>query len=113
LEIEQNTGVSMDERGREIVRQEIRKAAREYEAIRGSGIRLSSPETAETIAMHSAKRIVEAVKSSAKVHDRLITTHGEQMNDESKRKLLASRGLLGAIETSARQPVKMLTGKKV
>lgn len=112
VELEQQTGVKMDRRGRALAVRMVRRLGREYEALPATGIRLSSPDNALLIAEHANHKIVRAINGASRVASRLVTLHAAEMNDDDRQRLIRNRGLLGALQASAGDAVKMLLPKK-
>jgi hypothetical protein len=103
IRIEADTDVKMDARGKELARRALKRAKRPYEAVRGDGLRLSSPENAITIARGKLLRIDGAVKVADNTQRELQKRHLPQMSPDDQRKMLMVAGLFGAIRTIAKE----------
>lgn len=104
IRIEADTHLSMDVRGpgRANARRALRLLKRPYEAIVGSGIRLSAPDSAMTIVRSRFVRIDGAVKVADRTQRELSTRHLEQMHADDKRRMLVAAGFFGAIRAFAK-----------
>ena len=75
LEIEQQTGVSMDISGKAKLREAVKKCHRRYEIISGLGIILDSKQNTSRIADRSVRSIVNEVRRGKDTFDILATRH--------------------------------------
>jgi len=105
IRIEHDTGYSMaiPGRGRDLVRYALRKLKRPYEAVRGTGVRLSAPASAVTILNGKFIRIDGAVKVAARTQNHLAKRHLEQMSGEDQRKMIIAAGFFGAVRTISKE----------
>jgi len=100
LRIEADTGVKMAKHGRSLARRALRN--RPYESICGQGIRLSSAESALSIAHGRLVRIDQSVRRADKVQQELQTRHLNEMKVGEQQRLLMLASFFGAIRTVAK-----------
>jgi hypothetical protein len=111
LEIEQATGVKMNTRGKRMVVDVIRRTLnREVAVTRGTGITLSSKDSAVEHARAAVAKIIGATTRAFGVTRRLVDRHAEAMEQKDKERLISTRGMLGAVLTCSNDGVKMLKG---
>lgn len=110
IRFEADLNITMDDAGRNIVRDALRKAKRPYESIRGEGIRLSSPERAMAILGQRFVRIDNTVRSADRTQRALQARHLESMKPSEQQKMLAAAGFFGTIRAFAADARKKLTG---
>lgn len=105
------TGVRMTAKGKDLARRALRRIKRPYEALRGVGVRLSSPVTAMTIVRGNMMRVDGAMRVAAKTQKQLQARHLEKMSGDDQRRMLVAAGFFGALRafaTDARE--KLLKG---
>lgn len=98
--ISQNTGIIMNEQGKQYVRSALRSLKREYASIHGIGIELSSPLNATGLVNHRLIKIDNAVKRGEKTANRCMHFLSDMTEKDSKQLLLIS-SVFGAIRASA------------
>lgn len=98
LDIEQATGVKMDPPGRNRVRVVLNSLKRPFESIRGSGIRLSSPNTINTIVAGRGKSVGNAIKRWSKTIKHGTVRHLSAMEGDDKDRLINAASFAGALE---------------
>lgn len=105
MRVEADTQISMDLKGngRDLARRALLKLKRPYEAVRGVGVRLSSPENAIAILKGRFVRIDTAVLRADKTQQRLTDRHLEQMTPRDQRAMIIAAGFFGAVRTIANQ----------
>jgi hypothetical protein len=110
LEIEQQTGVKMDDRGRKLVRHVARKLNRVYRAIPGYGFELSSAGNALDIAHVRNVRVRNEVDRASSTITNLLSRHGEQMTQDARNRLLQCDSFYRTLQLSASlaKPVPVL-----
>uniref|UniRef100_A0A6M3L492 Uncharacterized protein n=1 Tax=viral metagenome TaxID=1070528 RepID=A0A6M3L492_9ZZZZ len=101
LEIEQATGIDMNERGKQILRRGIKRARREYSTIRGYGIKLACPETTLPILSGKIIKIDRCVKRAEKTHHTLQEQFFSQLSPEEQKQILFAGAVFGAIRIAA------------
>lgn len=101
MRIEADTGIAMDLRGKGLARTALKKLRRPYEALRGQGLRLSSPESAIVIMGGKFGRIDNAVRRADRTRACLQDRHLAQMNQRDQSKMLTLAGFFGAVRAFA------------
>ncbi len=109
LRIEADTGIKMDWKGRGLARRALGKLKRPYAALRGEGLRLSSPENATEIMNGRFIRIDGAVKRADKTREHIVHRHFEKMPAQEQQRMLVLAGFFGAVRAFAKEAsVKLL-----
>ena len=113
LQVEHETDIKMDPKGRDLVRYVVRKRLkREYDTDIGTGIVLSSPQNGLGIVLRACERIGGAIKGAAKKHRRVADRHLPEMSTADQQQMLQLRGFTGTLATFAKENrVKRLGGK--
>lgn len=110
MRIESDTGVTMDYRGKGLARSALRKLRRPYEALRGHGLKMSSPDSAITIMGGKFVRIDAAVRRADRTRACLQDRHLVQMSHKDQAKMLALAGFFGAVRAFASEAGQRLKG---
>lgn len=98
MRVEHDSGVKMDYAGRALARLALKRLRRPYEAIRGTGIRLSSATNAVTILAGRFARVETAIQKTDRVREALETRHFAQMNEGDQKKMLLAKSFFGALK---------------
>lgn len=99
-DVEKNTKVKMNEKGKQYLRSALRSLGREYACIIGYGIELESPENAINLVGHRLIKIDNAVKRGEKTANNVMKFMND-MSDTDKKKVLFCASVFGAIRASA------------
>jgi hypothetical protein len=102
LRVEAETGVTMDEHGKPLVRRALKKLGRPYASVRGVGLRMSSAENALSIVQGGFVRVDNALRRTDKTREVLAARHLDQMTPGDQQKMLVLAGFFGAVRTFAR-----------
>lgn len=111
LAIEHETGVPMNETGKQLARSALRKNARPYEAVRGIGVRLSAPQSALSIMGSRFLRIDNSVRRADKTRQQLTERHLEQMPSQDQQKMLTLAAFFGTVRAFAKEASKRVLGR--
>lgn len=103
IAIEHQAGVPMDEHGKGLAREALRKIGRPYEALRGEGVRLSAPETSTRIMSRSFTRIDNSVRRAERTRKHLASRHLLAMTEIDKQKMTVLAGFFGTVRAFAKQ----------
>lgn len=101
ITIEHETGVNMDQRGKQTLRRSIKRAKKEFSTIYNYGIKLASPETALSILSNKIIRIDNSVKRAEKTQLNLKKQFFHQLTAEEKKQILFAGAVFGAIRVAA------------
>jgi len=111
LTIQRETGITMDQRGRSLFRSALKGVGRVGETIRGTGIRLSSKDTAITIVGSGFQSIHNAAKRAHKTHGALSVRHLTAMDPTDQSRMILAGSFLGAIVGNVTDAAKALPEK--
>jgi len=111
VRIEDDTSIKMDTIGRSMVRRALSKMKRPYEALRGTGVRLSSADSALPIMKGRFGRIDNAVRRADRTRNHLADRHTEQMNARDRDKMTTLAGFFGAVRAFAAEASTKLLKK--
>ena len=97
------TGIEMDERGRNMVRLVLRKLRGRggYASVRGEGIILSAPHNSLGIVNEHGRRVGRAIRNWSKTVENARDRYLDQMTNEDKQQILARVAFVGALKTMA------------
>ena len=98
--IEADLNIKMDYTGKQHMRSALRSLQREYAAIRGYGIELSSPANATSLVSHRLIKIDNAVKRGERAAKRCMHFIDDMTAEDSKNMLFVTSAF-GAIRASA------------
>lgn len=101
-EIEQNTGVKMNNAGKSYLRTALHRLNLEYSCVRGEGIKLADAANALTIVVDRVGRIDRAIKRGDRTNNNLISQFYNDMNDDDKKRILFVGSAYGALRNAAR-----------
>ena len=101
-EIEQQTGVAMNVRGKCILRSALRSLKREYHCDRGNGIELENPANAMVLVTGRVKRVNGSLRRADKTVTRMAERYMEKLPKDDRDRLLATASLFGAIKAMAK-----------
>lgn len=103
LLIESETGVPMDDKGRDMARQALRKTKGHgsYGSVRGEGVILASPTNALGIVNEHGRRVGGAIKRWGKTVENTRQRFLEAMSREDQQQLLGRVAFVGALKTMA------------
>lgn len=111
-EIEQETGVLMDYRGKGFIKTALNRLDKEYTTRKGQGIELASAENGMSIVINRLVRINNAVKRGDKTTRNIQNEFLMQMSDQDKKRVLFCASVFGAIRLAAEQGRVMFAKKK-
>lgn len=97
VEIEQGTGIKMDRRGQPLVRAVLKETGREYLALPGHGIEMSSPDNALDIVAGRLRRVDNALSVATKVTANVVSQHLEAMPSDRRQEILRTQALLSTL----------------
>lgn len=110
VEIEQQTGLSMSVKSghRQVLRRalnKVRKRGNWYILRKDEAIRLSSPDNALDIARDNGLKVIRVTGDVMRRNTHLITKHGDAMQENEKREVLAITGFVGAYRLALAEKV--------
>jgi len=108
VKIEHETGVAMNEHGRALAREALRKLRRPYIPIRGDGIRLSAPDNALDIMGSRFKAIDRKVRHADTTRTQLSDRHMPAMDEVTQQKMNALAGFFGTVRAIAKSADKLV-----
>lgn len=116
IRIEADTGIKMDQDGRDLFRAALRRIGRQdYERQIGVGVRLSTADTTLQIMGAKVKSAYEAAKRVEKAGKRLEERHRDQFTAAQAQGLQLVRATIGALRavvSSSRDVAKLPAGQK-
>jgi len=101
LKIEKDTGIKMDERGKQHLRSALHRAKIEYSSIRSYGVKLADPETTMGILSHRLTKIDKSVKRADKTQKNLQQKFFSELPVQEQRDILYIGSVFGAISAAA------------
>jgi hypothetical protein len=101
LELEQSTGVKMDDRGRDLFRLACSRLKRPYKANPGNGVEMSSSTNALDIVADKTKRVTSALETARETTDQVAGRHLDQMDGEARKKIEHHRAVFATIGLSS------------
>lgn len=96
-EIEKETGVSMDTRGKGFMRTALHRLKLEYSCIRGQGIELCSEINATSMIANKVIRVDHAVRRAEKTTRNVTTQFYNKLSEQDKRHVNVVASIFGAL----------------
>lgn len=112
-QIEQQTGVAMDNKGKKFLGTALKRLKLEKETIYGQGIVLSSPHNATRIVTHRLVKVDNAVKRAEKTHKNINSKFYNELNPEEQKKMTYIGAAFGAIRVAADMHKKYIVSQKI
>jgi len=110
--IEHDSGVKMNERGKQYLRTACKRAKIEYSSIRGVGIKLADPRTTMQILSHRLIKVDNSVKRADKSHKNLQEKFFSQLTIKEQKDRLYIGSVFGAIRAASNN-AKLIYGKNI
>jgi hypothetical protein len=101
FQIETETKIKMNERGKNFLRTALKRAKREYSSIHGHGIKLANASLVVPILSHKFKKIDRAVHRADKSHRNLQEQFFDQLDPVHQKQVLFAGAVFGAIRIAA------------
>jgi hypothetical protein len=101
LELEQATGVKMDDRGKALLRQQLDRINRPYLSLHGDGIELSCPTNAEEIVGRHTLRLKNAFTSAKETTDVVMVRHGKELASDVLARLTHKQAMFATLDLTA------------
>lgn len=101
-EIEQNTGVRMDNRGRAYLRTALNRRNIEVSVVPGMGYEIACEKTAMSILGQKIVRIDSAIKRGKKTHKRIFSQFYEKLDELEKKKVNFIGAAFAALSLASR-----------
>lgn len=101
LKIHNETGINMDEKGKQRLRSALKRAKLEYSTIQGSGIKLADSKSTMPILTGKILKIDRAVKRAEKTHKNLEEKFFSSLSKDEQQKILYVGAVFGAIRVAA------------
>jgi len=101
-QIQQETGVKMDNAGKSYLRTALNKLKREYSAIHGIGIELTCAKTATSVVVKRLVKIDRSVGRAEKTVKRVTTQFYNELSEPEQKQVNFLGAIFGAIKLSAR-----------
>ena len=99
--IDHDTGVKMNQRGKQYLRSALHRAKLEHSCMHGYGIKLADPETTMPIMTHKLMKIDRAVRRADRSHRNLQEQFFMSLSEQEQRELLMIGSVFGAIRVAA------------
>lgn len=100
-QIEQDTGVKMDNKGKSYLRTACKNLKREYSALKGIGIELASSKTASTLIVGRLIKIDNAVRRGERTYNNVSVAFYNELAPEEQRQINFVGAAFGAIRVAA------------
>jgi len=110
-EIEKESGVIMDNRGKSFLRTALKRCGHEYLCMKGEGIELASPDSAMTITAHRLVKIDNTVKKSKKTTRNLHNKFADRMEETASKQISFVVAFFALIETQSANMKRMIKGR--
>ena len=101
--IEHDTGVTMDNKGKQLLRGALKRLHLEASCRHGYGIVLADPSLVMPILSNKISRIDKAVKRGDRAHRNLQEQFFASLNPEEQKQILFAGAVFGAIRLAAEQ----------
>jgi len=101
MDIQDSTGVTMDNRGKGYMRTALKRARLEYAPIIGYGIVLADSNTTMPLVIRKLNKIDKAVKRADRTHKNLQARFLESLTLQEQKQLLFVGAAFGAIRVAA------------
>lgn len=112
-EIEKETGIAMDTRGKGTMRTALKSLKLEYRSDVGKGIELECPANAMQLVTNKVKRSSNSLTSAGKTTAHLTEKYIHQLPSVDRDRLLATASLFGAIQAMAKGLSSIYKPKKL
>lgn len=96
-QLQQLTGVKMDNRGKSFMRSALNRQKMEYETVMGKGIKVLSAQNAMNIVGHRVIKIDKATKRAYKTTKRVTAKVFDELPEHEQKKLTFTGAALGTI----------------
>lgn len=106
-DIESNTNVTMNNRGKSFLRTALKRLKYEYLCIRGEGIEIASVDSTMKVMTHKLVKVDNAVKRAEKTHNNLSVFYTE-LSIEDQKRINFVGAAFGAIRLAAQNGKRML-----
>ena len=111
-QIEDETNVKMDVKGKTYLRTAFKRAKLEYAVIRSYGVQIADPDTVMPILNFRLTKIDNAVKRGEKSQKNLQEKFFQQLDPYDQQQILLLGGIFGAIRANAENGRKLGFSKK-
>jgi hypothetical protein len=111
-DIEHETGVPMDLKGKGYMRTAMNRLKTEYTCVRGKGITLADQLNATSIIAHKVIRIDSAVNRAAKTTKRISNQFYDLLNANDQQHVNVLEATFGAIKTYALAAKRIFKGRQ-
>lgn len=108
LQIQDESGVLMDSRGKNLVRSALTSQKIEYTCLRGKGIELAGVETAVGIMNQKFVRVSNTIKKAAKTQKNIQEKFYDDLSEQDKRKVLLAGTVFAMMHAMAKDNSKSL-----
>jgi len=99
--LQHETGVEMDNSGKQKITSALRRAKLEHSTIRGYGIKLADAKSTMPILSNKVIKIDRAVRRAEKTHKNLEIQFFSSLNKDEQQKVLYIGAVFGAIRVAA------------
>jgi hypothetical protein len=100
--IEKQTEIKMDSRGRQLMRSALHSLKREYNCDIGKGIEIEASHNCMSIVTGRVRKVSGTLKRADKTASRMAGRYLDDMPPEDRNRLLATASLFGAIKAMAK-----------
>ncbi len=111
VEVTQRTGITMNDRGKDLVRLALRQERRPYEPIPGAGFEMSSSENGLTIVNAKTRRFVSALDVARETTEQVAGRHIDAMTSDKRSQLIQRQAVFSTLALSATLARKSLPEK--
>lgn len=106
-QIEELTGIKMDNAGKSYMRSAFRKLKLPYEIMRGQGIKILSPENASRIVVDKVIKVDNAIKRASKTTKQVSDRVYDQLSEPEKKNINFLGALFGTIRAYSQNAKKI------
>lgn len=101
VEVEQATGIKMNDYGRDLVRVALARSKRPKLPLPGEGFETSSAENGLEIVQRAGRAIVSALGRARETTEQVVGLHIKEMTQERRNRLTQQQAVLATLELSA------------
>ena len=107
-----DTKVTMNNKGKQILRRALKRANLEYSCIKGQGIKIAEAEDTMPIVINKLTKIDKAVKRAEKTHKNLYSKFFDELDEKEQKQLLYIGAAFGAIRLASENGKMIYSSRK-